>query len=51
LDLTPFVGDIASERFDDLVPPALLAGAFVNEFLDIPGSRFVVGIALSQCGY
>lgn len=44
-ELISFIGDPTSERFDDLVPAALLADAYIGEFLDVPGAsaaaRFV----------
>lgn len=44
-DLIAFIGDPTNERFDDLVPPDLLASAYVNEFLDLAGAcRAVRGL-------
>lgn len=39
LDLVSSIGEPTSERFDDLVPPDLLAKAYINEFLDVSGAR------------
>ncbi|MBV6500240.1 MAG: ATP-dependent RNA helicase DeaD [Prosthecobacter sp.] len=38
-ELVSPIGDPASERFDDLVPPDLLAKAYISEFLDLSGAR------------
>ncbi|MBK8038677.1 MAG: DEAD/DEAH box helicase [Verrucomicrobiaceae bacterium] len=38
-DLVSSIGDPTSERFDDLVPPDLLANAYISEFLDVSGAR------------
>lgn len=43
MDLIPFIGDPTSERFDDLVPPPLLASAHIHEFLDIAGANAAAG--------
>jgi ATP-dependent helicase Lhr and Lhr-like helicase len=38
VDLTTVIGDPTSERFDDLVPHELLAAAYIQESLDLPGA-------------
>ena len=40
-DLIPFVGDTTRERFDDFVPAAFLASAYISECLDVSGARKV----------
>lgn len=37
-ELISFIGDPTSERFDDLVPPDLLAVAYIHEFLELQGA-------------
>ena len=37
-NLMAFIDDPTNERFDDLVPPDLLACAYVHEYLDLPGA-------------
>ena len=38
MDLITVIGDPTRERFDDLVPPELLATAYIQESLDLPGA-------------
>ncbi len=42
VDLLPYIPDPTSDRFDDLVPPVLLAKAYVHEILDLEGAALTV---------
>jgi ATP-dependent helicase Lhr and Lhr-like helicase len=46
-DLISHIGDPTSERFDDLVPAALLADAYINEFLDLPGASVASSLLMA----